>query len=140
MSKAVVHRELGNRIKIVDPSRVTTNECLYETRRAACSDAFICLDGGLDVASASFGLLPRELGFFACGLHQTEPALELVATLASHSVKALPLLGCDAVLFRKSEADLTTTGGHRVSASARLSLHGRSVKRSAKSRLPESRK
>src|SRR5271155_5370981 len=86
MRKAVVHRKLGNGIKIVDPSRVTTDECLSESCRAACSDAFICFDGGWKVPSASLGLYPGTLGFLGCRLHQAEPALELVATLASHSV------------------------------------------------------
>src|SRR5271163_3327819 len=85
MRKAVVHRKFGNRIKIVDPNRVTTDECLSESCRAACSDAFICFDRGWNVPSASFGLYLRTLGFFGCRLHLTEPALQLVATLASHS-------------------------------------------------------
>ena len=56
MPKAVVHRKLRNRIKIIDPSRVTTDECLSESRRAACSDALIGFDGGWNVPSAALGL------------------------------------------------------------------------------------
>jgi hypothetical protein len=56
MSEAVIHRKLGNRIKIIDPSRVTPDECLDESCRAACSDALIGFDGRWNVASASLGL------------------------------------------------------------------------------------
>ena len=35
MPEAVVYRKLGNRIKIIDPSPVTTDECLSESCRAA---------------------------------------------------------------------------------------------------------
>jgi hypothetical protein len=56
MLKAVVYRKLGNRIKIIDPSPVTTDECLNESRGAACSDALIGFDGGYNVASAALGL------------------------------------------------------------------------------------
>jgi hypothetical protein len=56
MPEAVIHRKLGNRIKIIDPSRVTTDECLNESRGAACSNALIGFDGGWNVPSAALGL------------------------------------------------------------------------------------
>jgi hypothetical protein len=86
---AVVHRQLGNRIKIIDTSPVATDECLGESCRAACSDALIGFDGGRDLASAALGLERRTRYLFGGRLHLPEPALELVATPASHSFSAL---------------------------------------------------
>ena len=55
-TKAVVHRKLSNRIKIIDPSQVTTDECLSKSCRAPCSDVLIRFDGRRDVSRASLGL------------------------------------------------------------------------------------
>ncbi|OBK41154.1 hypothetical protein A5658_02605 [Mycobacterium sp. 1245111.1] len=55
-TEALAHRKLSNGIKIIDPSRVTTDECVNESCGAACSDALIRFDGGRNVASASLGL------------------------------------------------------------------------------------
>lgn len=117
MTKALVHRKLSYRIKILDPSRVTTDECLSESRRAACSDAFICFDGGRNALSVSFGLCHRTLGFFGRRLHLTEPALELVATLASHN-DAPSRCCCDAVRIRNGDAHRTPRTSHRLSVMA----------------------
>jgi hypothetical protein len=89
MSKAVVHRKLGNRIKIVDPGRVTADERLNESCWAACSDALVGFNGGWNVASASVSFERGTLYLFGRRLQPTEPALKLVATLASHSFSAL---------------------------------------------------
>jgi hypothetical protein len=91
MLKAVVYRKLCNRIKIIDPSRVTTDECLSESCRAACSQTLIGFDGRWNVASAAVGLQRRTLYLFGSRLHLPEPALKLVTTLASHSFSALRL-------------------------------------------------
>jgi hypothetical protein len=86
--QAVVHRKLGNRSKIIDSSRVTTDECLNKSCRAACSDALIGFDSGWNIPSASLGFQPCTLHLFGSRLHLTEPALELVTTFASHSFSA----------------------------------------------------
>ncbi|GAB5001132.1 hypothetical protein MAHJHV64_12950 [Mycobacterium avium subsp. hominissuis] len=56
MLKAVVYRKLCNRIKIIDPNRVTTDERLNKSCRATFSDALIGFDGGWNVPSAALGL------------------------------------------------------------------------------------
>lgn len=136
----MVHATLGNGIEVVDPRRVTTDECSGQLCWAACGDACIGFDGGCNEASASFGLDYRAFGFFGRRLHLTEPAFELWRLLRP-IVLVPPVTGRDPGRTpHQRDRPQSSWWATSIRVGPQLAWYCRSVKRGPKIRLPLTRK